>query len=139
MTSEGFQIWYQEFWNKFDKREKEWEMHEKKNWHQKSIKICLKLPTEKKILAKDAYNKNWTRKSFFKKATSKRPAKSFWIEKIEKKRKWEIFQQMKNAAETKSISQNSNKIIQKKYQTFLSLYLQKIIDHHRQIVLPDSL
>ena len=30
MTSEGFQIWYQEFWNKFDKREKEWEMHEKK-------------------------------------------------------------------------------------------------------------
>ena len=28
----------------------------KKNWHQKSIKMCLKLPTEK-ILAKDAYNK----------------------------------------------------------------------------------
>ena len=39
---------------------------------------------------------------------------------------------MKNATETKSISQNSNKIIQKKFkifkkknQTFLSLYLQK--------------
>ena len=76
-----------------------------------------------------------------KKATSKRPAKSFWIEKIEKKKKMGNFSTriMKNAAEMKSISQNSNKIIQKKNQTFLSLYLQKIIDHHRQIVLPDSL
>ena len=66
-------------------------MHEK-NRHQKSIKISLKLPTEKqKILTKDAYNKNWTRKSFFKKATSKRPAKSFWIEKIEKKENGKFF------------------------------------------------
>ena len=31
-------------------------MHEKK-CHQKSIKMCLKLPTEKKILTKDAYKK----------------------------------------------------------------------------------
>ena len=67
---------------------------------------------------------------------------------MEKKKKMGNFSTriMKNAAETKSISQNSNKIIQKKIQTFqknnqtfLSLYLQKNIDHHRQIVLPDSL
>lgn len=88
----------------------------KKNWHQKSIKICLKLPTEKKYSPKMHKTKIGPESHSLKKATSKRPAKSFWIEKIEKKKKMGNFSTriMKNAAEMKSISQNSNKIIQKK-------------------------
>ena len=47
--------------------------------------MCLKLPTEKKILAKDAYNKIGPESHSLKKATSKGPAKSFRIEKNRKK------------------------------------------------------
>ena len=84
MISEGFHIWYQEFWNKFDKREKKWEMHEKK-LTSKSIKMCLKLPTEKKILAKDAYNKIGPESHSSKKSHIKRTSKIILNRKDRKK------------------------------------------------------
>ena len=66
-------------------------MHEKK-CHQKSIKMCLKLPTEKKILTKDAYKKIGP-ESHSLKSHIKKTSKIILNRKDRKKRRWEIFQQ----------------------------------------------
>ena len=66
------------------------------------------------------HTQNWTRKSFFQKKTHQKDQQNHSEQKRQKKKKMGIFSTriMKNAAETKSISQNSNKIIQKKFKLF---------------------
>ena len=66
------------------------------------------------------HTQNWTRKSFFQKKPHQKDQQNHSEQKRQKKKKMGNFSTriMKNAAETKSISQNSNKIIQKKFKLF---------------------
>ena len=60
------------------------------------------------------HTQNWTGKSFFQKKTHQKDQQNHSEQKRQKKMGNFSTRIMKNATKTKSISQNSNKIIQKK-------------------------